>query len=248
MLKLCLAFLFCLLSALPAKADRHGMFVRIECNRDLGLLDIGYNIISGGKIGDFFNQGMNDYVYNIKHENSNTDITLINGYYFKAPYKYHCELAPNQKFDITIEWENPQRYINNGSFYVTVIEDNLDSEINEWTSKKIIDKLIIGAGGRADTIHIAAFDDNTGTNITLEKTKFIAYFMEPEKNKQLSEESLTQELKEMEEHRKREEEYIKENGDWCEIHSCGTTFIADDEDEEDEENTPPPLTKNRLKK
>ncbi|MCM1324853.1 MAG: hypothetical protein NC218_12120 [Acetobacter sp.] len=241
MLKLCLAFLFCLLSFTPAKADLHGLFVRIECNRDLGLLDIGYNWIRGNKMGLFFDQGMGDYVYNIKHENSNTDITLINGYYFKDPYQYHCELAPNQKFDITIERNESIPTSNDASFYVTVIEDNLNSETNEWTRKKIIDKLIIGAGGRAETIHIAAFDDNTGTNITLEKTKFIAYFMEPEKNKQLSEESLTQELKEMEEHRKREEEYIKENGDWCEMHSCGTTLIIDDNNE-DKENTDTPTT------
>ncbi|MCM1324059.1 MAG: hypothetical protein NC218_07850, partial [Acetobacter sp.] len=198
MLKLCLAFLFCLLSALPAKADREGIFIRIECNQDFGLLDIKKESISGAKIGDFFYQDFLTYEYDINQNGkSNTKIMILNGYTLHKPYQYHCELSPNQKFDITVERNESTHTINDASYYVTVIEDNLDSETNEWTRKKIIDKLIIGAGGRADTIHIAAFDDNTGTDITLKEPHFIAYFMEPEKNKQLSEESLTQELKEM---------------------------------------------------
>lgn len=228
MRRLCLAVLFCLMFVTSAKADLHGMFIRIECNRDLGLLDIGYNWINADKMGRFFNQGIEDYVYNIKQkENNNADMILLNGYEFKEPYKYHCVLAPNQKFDINIERTHIGKYtINDGSFYITVVEHLQSLETKEIISKTILDKVIIGADGQVDTIHIAAFYDNTGTDITLERSHFIAFFMEPEKDKPLTEEAITEERKQLEEHQKKQEEYIKENGDNCEKYSCGMVSNA----------------------
>ena len=228
MRSLCLAALFCLLSIVPVKADLHGMFIRIECNQDLGILNIGYNWISGGKLGQYMDQGIEDYIYNIKQEeNSKADMILLNGYEFKEPYKYQCELAPNQKFDVNIERTHLGKYIiNDGSFYVTVVEYLQDSKTDAMTTKILLDKVIIGAGGQVDAIHITAFYDNKGTDITLEQSHSIAYFMEPEKYETLIEESITEERKKMEEHQKKEEEYIKKHGDYCEQHSCGMVSNA----------------------
>ncbi|MBO5039130.1 MAG: hypothetical protein J6C85_06745 [Alphaproteobacteria bacterium] len=221
MRRLCLAVLFCVMFVSGAKADRAGMFIKIECNRDFGLLDIGKYSISGAKLGDYFYQDFVTYEYDInKKGKSNVDIVVYNAYNPQKVYRRYCELAPNQKFEIITEPEGIGRHINDVSFYVTVTEYLEDLKTKEVKETKLLDKVIIGAGGQIDKINIAAKDDNKGTDITLERSRFVAYFMEPERDKPLTEDVIKAEREDLE-RRAKELEYEEAQEGYCEKHSCG---------------------------
>jgi hypothetical protein len=107
MRKLCLAVLGLCLFADSAYADRKGHFVRIECNRDLGLLEIGANTIWGALVGNYFNQLKPVYKYSIDMDDknkSNAEMILVNGWGKDAlPFTYHCQLSKKLSYDIRIE-------------------------------------------------------------------------------------------------------------------------------------------------
>lgn len=189
MRSLCLAVLFCLMFVTSAKADREGIFIRIECNQDFGLLDIDKQSIFGAKAGDFFYQDFLAYEYDINSKGkTNTKVMILNGYRLQESYQYHCELAPNQSFDITFEKEGAGRYINDVSFYVTVVEHQKNLETKETTSKKLLDKVLLGAGGPINKISLAATDYNKGTDINFFQSVLFSYIMDAEEEAPITQE------------------------------------------------------------
>ncbi|MCM1324852.1 MAG: hypothetical protein NC218_12115 [Acetobacter sp.] len=157
MLKLCLAFLFCLLSTLPAKADLNALFIRLECNRDLGIFDIQYNnIFEGAKAYKYFEKNKGVYKYNINNSTtSNADIEILNGYFYDEPYEFHCELTPTQKYDVTITDNQKINCLNDRGYIITLSRQLKE----ENTVRPLIKELAIGCESAISRITIVPDDD-----------------------------------------------------------------------------------------
>ncbi len=160
MRKLCLALLFCLLSALPAKADLNALFIRLECNRDLGIFDIQYNnIFEGAKAYKYFEKNKGVYKYNMdKSTTKNADIEILNGYFYNEPYKFHCQLSPTQKYTLTITNNDKINCLNDRGFIINIVrllgkDDNLEN-----TTRYLVKDFPIGCETTTQRITIVPDD------------------------------------------------------------------------------------------
>ena len=129
MKKLCFAVVFSLLCFVnQVKADLHGDFLRIECNQDLGLLEIRSDYVRGDKIGNYFNQMKPFYKYSINtdgEDKSHAEMILINSLgNEELPYTYRCQLSDKQIYDVYVEFGDNGRCDTWGEaiFGVTIIK------------------------------------------------------------------------------------------------------------------------------
>ncbi len=160
MRRLCLAVLFCLLSVVPVRADLNALFIRLECNRDLGLLDIQYNnIFEGTKAYQYFEKNKNVYNYNIdKSKDDIADIELLNGYFYSEPYEFHCQLSPTQKYDVVVTNNDKVDCLNDRGFIVNITR-HIDDDSTE-TNRILVKDLPIGCEALTDRITVVPDDYN----------------------------------------------------------------------------------------
>jgi len=185
---------FCILPSL-AVADRYGDFIRIECNQDFGLLEISENVIFGSKIGDYFAQKKSLYEYTIDvngNDKSHAQIVLLNSLRpEKKPFTYHCQLAENLSYDITINTIGKSKCTDLGYSSYTV-------RISEYTNEKkvLVDDVQIGCGTSLEKIQLTSRDNNAGSDVTFLSPSGGAYFMYDEISNSLTDEIVIKKIKE----------------------------------------------------
>ncbi len=159
MWKLCLAFLFCVGFSFSALADLNALYVRLECNRDLGILDIQYNnIFEGRRAYSYFERHKNVYKYPVdKMKNGNVEIELLNGYFYKEPYMFHCELGANYVYDVTITNNKKADCMNDRGYIVNVVQS---SEQGKKEAKVLFDNVSLGCNAALDRIIVVPEGEN----------------------------------------------------------------------------------------
>ena len=132
-----------------AKADLHADFIRVECNKDLGLLSIGDYNIWGHDIGLYFEKKQPFYKYSIDtngEDKSHAEIILINNFTWEddKTFKYNCNFAESMSYDVEISWQKDVDCVDfqDANYIINVIENKKSKD--GLNSKKIIDKVSLG--------------------------------------------------------------------------------------------------------
>ncbi len=202
MKKLYLAVVFSFLFGVSfAKADLHGDFIKIECNKDLGLLTIGDYNIWGHDIGLYFEKMQPFYRYTIDTkgaDKSHTEIILINNFTWKEDksFKYNCEISENMSYDVDIKWEKGAGCtdLQDANYIVNVVENkNVNKNI---IHKKIIDEVSLGCKG-IEKIYITYDSVDNEADIRFENNISKAYFLNDEYEQPITDERIKQKNKEM---------------------------------------------------
>jgi len=177
MRKLCLAVFSLWLCTQNAYADRKGHFVRIECNRDLGLLEIGVNTIWGALIGNYFSPQKSVYKYSIDMDDkdkSKAEMILVNGWSKNAlPFAYHCQLSEKLSYNIQIEAGGEdicELETQDVSYLISIVEHHDKDKI-------LFERISFGCGSFLKGVQLTAEDDYTGSDITFIGYGKDAFFM-----------------------------------------------------------------------
>ena len=202
MKKLCLAVIFSFLFGIGnVKADLHGDFIKVECNKDLGLLSISDNNIWGHDIGLYFEKMQPFYRYSIDTkgaDKSHAEIVLINNFTWEddKPFKYNCEFAKNMSYDVEITWEKGTSCTNSqdANYIVNIIENKKNND--SVNNKKIVDKVSLGCKG-IENIYITYDSTYNVADISFGNNISKAYFLNDEYEQPITDERIKQKNKEM---------------------------------------------------
>ena len=184
-----------------AKADLHGDFIKVECNKDLGLLTINDNNIWGHDIGLYFEKMQPFYRYTIDTkgaDKSHTEIILINNFTWEEnkSFKYNCDVSENMSYDVDIKWEKGSSCTDfqDANYIVNVIENK---KVNQnIVHKKIIDDVSLGCKG-IENIYITYNSANNEADISFDDSISKAYFLNDEYEQPITDERIKQKNKEM---------------------------------------------------
>lgn len=184
-----------------AKADLQGDFIKVECNRDLGLLSISDNNIWGHDIGLYFEKMQPFYKYSIDTkgvDKSHTEIILINNFTWEEnkPFKYSCKISKKMSYAVEIKWEKDAGCTNSqdANYIVNIIENKeIDKNI---IHKKIIDEVSLGCKG-IENIYITYDSSNNEADISFDNNISKAYFLNDEYEQPITDEQIKQKNKEM---------------------------------------------------
>ena len=191
MKKLYLAIVLCLM-AINSYADQKGRFLRIECNQDLGLLELEANEITGDKIGDYFDQMKPFYKYSIDTDGENkshAEILLIN--YLsdvKSPFVYQCNFSDKQGYNVDVSFVKDftcDKY-SMPTYAIT---------ITEYTNEKkvLIDNVKIGCASPLNNIQLVVSTEGKGANISFVGRAPSTFFMYDEIKEPLTNEKIKKE-------------------------------------------------------
>ena len=202
MKKLYLAVVFSFLFGIcDAKADLHADFIRVECNKDLGLLSIGDYNIWGHDIGLYFEKKQPFYKYSIDtngEDKSHAEIILINNFTWEddKTFKYNCNFAESMSYDVEISWQKDVDCVDfqDANYIINVIENKKSKD--GLNSKKIIDKVSLGCKG-IKKIYITYDSSNNNTNLTFENNIPKAYFLSDEYEQPITNERIKQKNNDM---------------------------------------------------
>lgn len=183
------------------KADLHGDFIKVECNKDLGLLSISDNNIWGHDIGLYFEKMQPFYRYSIDTkgvDKSHTEIILINNFTWEEDklFKYSCKISKNMSYDVEIKWEKGAGCTNSqdANYIVNVIENKkVDKNI---IHKKIIYEVSLGCKG-IENIYITYDSSDNEADISFDNNISKAYFLNDEYEQPITDERIKQKNKEM---------------------------------------------------
>ena len=138
-----------------ARADQKGRFLRIECNQDLGLLELGSNEIWG--MNDYFNNSEPVYKYSIDTNGegkSHAEMLLLNFFGdYKEPFTYQCQFGEKIGYDVYVQRGRDCYPDPSPTFVIKIIEKTN-------TEKLLIDDVKIGCGSKLDGIQIVVDGDN----------------------------------------------------------------------------------------
>ena len=149
-----------------ARADLRGMFLRIECNEDFGLIDVSYHNINGDKIGKYFEQGKPFYRYEAaskEHEDSQTEVVLVNAYdNDELPFHYRCQLNKGQVYDIDVNMIPYETCLpKDGVTFGLTVNETLESQNGKkLVGRKILDNVALACGTVVQGFRLNA--DDTG--------------------------------------------------------------------------------------
>ncbi len=186
MKRICLAVMFSLIICGQAKADLHGDFLRIECNQDLGLLELRSEYISGDRMGIYFDKLKPFYKYSIDtngEDKSHAEIILVN--YLgneELPFTYRCQLSKNQIYDVYIDlYPNSDCNAPNSSatFAINIVE-------NIGNKKILIDNFPLGCASPVDGIQLTVSDDLETADMTFLFDSPIAFYLGGDIDKPIS--------------------------------------------------------------
>jgi hypothetical protein len=188
-----------------ARADLRGMFLRIECNEDFGLIEIMDNDIWGDKLGLYFNQGKRFYKYSIDtdgEDKSHAEIILINNETWQSdePFDYVCQLEDGLKYEINIAWTQKNVCSDSSriNYDLSITEYRVNKDDGGIVSKKMMDKVALGCGGYKG-VQLTERLRSEGADITfLHNDTTEAYFMYSDITEPLTTEMLDKEIKRLE--------------------------------------------------
>ena len=169
MRKLCLAVFSLCLFISNAYADLYAEFVRIECNQDLGLLDISRSQLHGSMIAKYLNvHPVYKYKTSLEENNNHqSEIVLIGDLIWQNEknFKYHCQLMNNTSYDIDIslykspecdEWEN--------SYKLNIIKNGSRENNPKQQTYKVIEDVTLGCLG-ANSVQFLGHYESWGPSV-----------------------------------------------------------------------------------
>lgn len=154
MKKICLAVVFSvLLISINARADMHGEFVRVECNKTLGFFEIREETIYGEQANDFFAEDDSYIKYSSDNDKFKTEVYWVNSWaHTEEPFIYRCQISDTLAYDIEIKTmdRGDCEYTANSLVNITEISDNVES--GESKEQKFVENVLMGCEGKIDRI------------------------------------------------------------------------------------------------
>ena len=157
MKKLCLAVIFSVLLIISnARADMHGEFVRVECNKTLGFFEIKEETIYGEQADKFFNEKDSYIKYSSDNDKFKTEVYWVNSFANTeedGPFVCRCHISDTLAYDIEIETMRRGKdcdYRANSLVNITEISHNPKS--GQVEEQKLVKNLLIGCEGIVDRI------------------------------------------------------------------------------------------------
>ena len=199
MKKLYLAVVFSFLFGIScAKADLHADYVKVECNKTFGFIDIQDNSMLGKRMVEHFRTPTPYFKYSVKDYIIESDIYLVNSFFENdEDFTINCELSYNLSYIIKIHQidRDDCQYSSTKLISITEIKDDV--------KKELVDKVAIGCDGEVDRIvgelhydHNVLTDKNAGLTIDFSFNSSGVYFNSSEELTPITDEIISNKYKE----------------------------------------------------
>lgn len=204
MKKLCLAVIFSVLLIISnARADMHGEFVRVECNKTLGFFEIKEETIYGEQADKFFNEKDSYIKYSSDNDKFKTEVYWVNSFANTeedGPFTYRCQISDTLAYDIEIETMRRGDCIYNANSLVNITEISRNPKSGQVEEQKLVKNLLIGCEGKVNKILWSQHSvSEKEYSVIFEKGDFWVY-MDEQKHKPFTETSIVEEYEEIKRH------------------------------------------------
>lgn len=148
MKKLYLAVVFSFLFGIcDAKADLYADYVKVECNKTFGFIDIQDNVMFGRRMVEHFRTPTPYFKYSVNDYIVESDIYLVNNFFKNnEDFTINCELSYNLSYIIKIH------QIDRGDCQYSSTKLISITEIKNEVKKELVDKVAIGCDGDVNRI------------------------------------------------------------------------------------------------
>ena len=199
MKKLYLAVVFSFLFGISyAKADLHADYVKVECNKTFGFIDIQNDTMFGRRMVEHFGTPTPYFKYSAKNYIIDSDIYLINSFFENdEDFIINCELS----FDLSYIVKIHQTDIGDCQYDTTKLISI--TEIKKGVKKELVNEVAIGCEGKVDRIvgelhyeHNVLTDKNAGLTVLFSFKSSGVYFNTYENVEPITDEIMNKKYKE----------------------------------------------------